>query len=266
MNPYLFQQPVYPLLDLEAADRSGRDPFAIVADWRSRALFSFQLRAKQLREVEYLRLSERLVTRFADARIIANDFVAAALAHRELFTGVHLGQADWRELDPAHRERLRLVAAESAAAGKDGQEFFTGFSTHNPGQLVAALNGVDANNAKYPAWSYIALGPMAATVSKHAGLWPVLAADERRQCSDIFADFFRREIAAGLTARSVRPRPVCIGGLIAENLVEALGDWSAPGPEFLPLPAVIQAALDLESLDRLIKNVALLARKKSLET
>ena len=133
-----------------------------------------QLREKLASSREILRLARELRRALPnDVRLTIND--RADLAVAAAADGVHLGQDD---LPP---EAARKII---------GQSRMLGVSTHNPGQLEAALQ---------TSADYIAIGPVFATISKDKPD-PVIGLDGIRR------------------ARSLTEKPVvAIGGVTLEN-------------------------------------------------
>lgn len=143
-----------------------------------------QLREKLASSREILRLARELRRALPnDVRLTIND--RADLAVAAAADGVHLGQDD---LPP---EAARKII---------GQSRMLGVSTHNPGQLEAALQ---------TSADYIAIGPVFATISKD-NPDPVIGLDGVRR------------------ARSLTEKPVvAIGGVTLENcrsVIEAGAD------------------------------------------
>jgi len=102
---------------------------------------------------------------------------------------------------------------------------FLGLSTHNLKEFRAALD---------EEWSYVALGPcFAGGAGKKEQMEPILSPEQLGECLSE---------AAKAPGRPV----VLIGGLRAENY---------PLHPALPVPAVIGAATERSSLERLIKKV-----------
>jgi thiamine-phosphate pyrophosphorylase len=136
---------LYPIVDVESLRQRGlAAPLAII-EFAERVLAArpplLQLRAKHsgARDtLELLRALRPLCTR-AGARLIANDRPDLALLAE--CDGVHVGQED-----------LPLAIVRQIAPG-----LLVGVSTHEPGQLSAALT-------ERP--DYVAFGPVFSTVSK----------------------------------------------------------------------------------------------------
>jgi len=215
--------PVYPILDRGALLRADAAPESIAAMWQSLGLDLFQIRDKKSDQPTYERFCAVLKHLFPRMRIIANDFAALALDRRDIFCGVHLGQEDWKRLSHLEIESLK-------AAASDG--FLVGLSTHNLAQFESALSmGIS--------FSYIAIGPVRETRSKPEGHDPVVSSD----------DLFFAMKRAGEAGKRI----VLIGGIDDRVFREVL---SVLGPvREIPVPAVIQTALDRDSLQRLISSV-----------
>ena len=249
----------------------------LITAWLERGLAFFQLRAKDRPARAYLAMAADLKARHPGARILANDFAALALSRRDIFSGLHLGQSDWRALAEPLRKSLIARARENRLRPVD-ENFVLGYSTHNQDELRAALvawTTVDgltgtgdaapvadvAVSVDMPLWSYVAIGPLRETGSKRAGLSPVLSDAERVECLRAFGLFLANLSKKSGEDSDTFPFLVGIGGIDAENVVTLLG----PGLTRV-IPAVIGAALRLDILDALIKNVALLMDQNSLET
>lgn len=131
-------QPVYPILDVEAAARGGHNLVACARDFTSLGLHLQQLRAKLLPAEPFLRLALEL--RSVVPQLIINDRADVALLAQA--AGVHLGQNDL-PLEPARR------------LGPPG--WIVGISTHTLTQASEAAGQGPA---------YLALGPLFPTSSK----------------------------------------------------------------------------------------------------
>lgn len=123
------------------------DPLLYISNLHRAGVKLIQLRSKQLSELDYQQLCEKIIRHFPDAdrpKFIINDNPEIARAVKA--DGVHLGQGDGN-----------LVAARKLL----GDAAIIGQSTHNETQL---------RNAPYAALSYIALGPIfhSQTKSGHA--------------------------------------------------------------------------------------------------
>jgi thiamine-phosphate pyrophosphorylase len=172
MAAFAFPDPLYPIADAD----SCADVVALAEAILAGGARLLQLRAKRAATRELIALARAVRERAvrAGALLILND--RADVAHL-VGTGVHLGQDD---LPPA---AARAILGPAAVIG---------FSTHNLGQLEAAVQtgGVD----------YLAFGPIFATHSK-ANPDP--------------------ELGVGLLAqaRARCPLPlVAIGGITAERI------------------------------------------------
>lgn len=130
-------QPLYPILDAEAAASGGHDLLACARGFAALGLEMQQLRAKRLPDREFLKLAERLAT--VVPQLIINDRADIALLCGA--AGVHLGQDD--------------LPAEVVHSLKN--DWTVGASTHSLEQARAAL-------AMNP--DYLAVGPIYATQSK----------------------------------------------------------------------------------------------------
>lgn len=131
-------QPVYPILDVEAAARAGHDLIACARAMASLGLDLQQVRAKSLPTVEFLRLTERLQA--VVPRLVVNDRADVALLAET--AGVHVGQDD-------------LPVSSVRKLGP--MRWIIGVSTHSRAQAAQAIT-------ERP--SYLALGPVFPTSSK----------------------------------------------------------------------------------------------------
>jgi thiamine-phosphate pyrophosphorylase len=137
--------PLQAIVDVDVSERAGWTPLDLARAYFDGGARFLQLRAKLLPSSEFLELAGRLVDAAMPygAAVIVNDRVdIAALAGA---AGVHLGQDD---LVPADARRIIGDAA------------IVGYSTHTVDQIAAAL--------RQPA-SYIAVGPVFGTRTKHTG-------------------------------------------------------------------------------------------------
>jgi thiamine-phosphate pyrophosphorylase len=133
---------LYAILDVDLAAAAGRAPTDLLAAWLDAGVRLIQLRAKQLASGALLDLAAAATAsaHAAGARLIVND--RADIARLVGADGVHLGQDDLRPADVRHLLEPRLAI---------------GLSTHNAGQIAAALaEPID----------YLAIGPIFGTQSK----------------------------------------------------------------------------------------------------
>lgn len=130
-------QPLYPILDVEAAAAGGHDLVACARGFAALGLGMQQLRAKRLPDRAFLQLAEQLAA--AVPQLIINDRSDIALLCGA--AGVHVGQEDL----PA--DGLRSLR----------QDWTVGTSTHSLEQARAAL-------AANP--DYLAVGPIYPTRTK----------------------------------------------------------------------------------------------------
>ena len=137
--------PLYAILDVDAVTARGWVPADVCQAWLSAGVRLIQLRAKRLASGAFLDLADEVVAlcRRAGAVLIVNDRADVAAMARA--NGVHVGQEDLAPSDV----RLALGAAA-----------IVGLSTHNQAQVVAG--------SREPI-SYLAIGPVFATSSKHTG-------------------------------------------------------------------------------------------------
>lgn len=131
-------QPLYPILDAEAAARGRHDLVACAREFASLGLDLQQLRAKTLPADEFLRLA--LALRAVVPRLIINDRADVALLASA--AGVHVGQDDL----PA-----------SAVRRLGPPDWIVGVSTHTQAQAALAMAGQP---------SYLAFGPVFPTSTK----------------------------------------------------------------------------------------------------
>jgi thiamine-phosphate pyrophosphorylase len=137
--------PLHAIVDVDVAARAGWAPLDLARAYLDGGARLIQIRAKDLASGAYLALCDGLVQAAAPyhASIIVNDRAdLAALANA---AGVHVGQED---LAPAEARRLVGLAA------------IVGFSTHTVAQIEAAV--------REPI-SYLAIGPIFGTNTKHTG-------------------------------------------------------------------------------------------------
>lgn len=213
---------IYPILDRRTFEEAQQDPHQLIRTWLALGLTAFQIRDKQATEASYLQFALEVKRSFPDARIIANDFAALALANKSVFSALHLGQEDWVGLDAHVREDI-LRACQAG--------FALGLSTHNLSQFRQAA---DLKLA------YTAIGPVQATSSKPTGTDPVVSTSELEQ--------ILREGAAA------KRQLVAIGGLNSGNLEKVLSrDRLSWFTERQPVPAVIQAALSKAELEAMLR-------------
>lgn len=136
--------PLYPILDVDTAERCGCDLVAAASGWAPLGLSLQQLRAKHLSSAAFLNLAEELHAAIKAVspghRLLINDRLDIALAAGA--NGVHLGQDD---LPPSAARPLLPATA------------VLGYSTHSVAQVEEAIPlGL----------SYLAIGPIFPTSSK----------------------------------------------------------------------------------------------------
>lgn len=160
MTDHPFPAGIYPILDLDACQKSNRRPEDLALDWSGRGWMPYQLRAKTLDGPGYAALAERLHSVQSrlpgphHPRIIANDFLEVAWHHSHWFCGIHMGQHDLEGLRPREAEMLHQIRQNGGICG---------CSTHTAEQFLSALNDFRGGIRR---WSYVALGPVFATSSK----------------------------------------------------------------------------------------------------
>ncbi|HSP98483.1 MAG TPA: thiamine phosphate synthase [Candidatus Dormibacteraeota bacterium] len=206
MAAFAFPDPLYPIADADSCADVVALAEAILAGG-SRLL---QLRAKRTTTRELIDLARAVRERAAraGALLILNDRVDVA---RLVGTGVHLGQDD---LPPA------------AARAILGPEAVIGLSTHNLGQLDAALRagGID----------YVAFGPIFATRNKE-NPDPELG------------------VEAVAAARARCPLPlVAIGGLTGDSIPAV----RAAGADAVAVIGAIAAAPDPAAATRTLRRIS----------
>ncbi len=195
---------VYPILDTASLARLNFDPVQAAAALLKGGARILQLRHKGFWSREVFAQAEEIAAlcRDASASFVVNDRADyASLLH----AGLHLGQDDLLPAD------ARLVI---------GGEPMTGFSTHNPDQMRAAVSEpVD----------YLAFGPVFTTASK--------------QRPDPTVG-----IAGLRTVRELTPKPlVAIGGITRANAAlcwDAGADSVAIIADMLPDPCTQRALRD----------------------
>ena len=263
----------YPILDLDSLEKRGIEPGQLLEMWQTLGLGYYQLRAKRLDRERYMALARRLKSDWPEMLIIANDFLDEALEHRDVFHGVHLGQEDLAALTKEQKKRLSDLAptgrlsriaptgrlGDLAPTGRLGRSeptghssdhaptdkpgFIIGISTHNPGQVREALRYYRGEGG-IP-WSYLAVGPILPTASKPKGRDPVIPRAEREE---IFSAI------AGIVSKGAEEAPatVLIGGLDAAGLGAIIPEGFKARFGFIPIIAVISAAMDKASLESLL--------------
>jgi thiamine-phosphate pyrophosphorylase len=134
---------------VDAAAAAGWIPLALAGRFFDGGATIVQLRAKQMPSGALLELAEALVTRGRPygAQIIVNDRVDVAVLSKA--AGAHVGQDDL----PPGDARIQL-----------GPGAILGVSTHDPAQFARAL--------QEPV-TYVAVGPIFGTRTKHTGYAPV---------------------------------------------------------------------------------------------
>jgi thiamine-phosphate pyrophosphorylase len=204
---FRFPQPLYPIADVVA----GRDALALVDAILAGGARFLQLRAKDLPTGELVALARTVQARAAraGAQLIVND--RADVARLIGAAGVHLGQDD---LPP------------SAARAMLGAEAVIGWSTHDRGQVDAALRS--------GAIDYLAFGPFFATGSKR-NPDPVQGVSE----------------LAAVRARCALPL-VAIGGIGEDNIADVLG----AGADAVAVIGAIAGAADAAAATRRLLDLA----------
>lgn len=137
--------PLHAIVDADAAGRAGWEPVDLARAFLDGGAGLLQIRAKRLGSAALLDLCDAVVTMAAgySAVVIVNDRVDVARLSGA--AGVHVGQSD---LSPA------------AARAQLGPDAIIGYSTHDAGQVEAAV--------ALPV-TYIAVGPVFGTATKDTG-------------------------------------------------------------------------------------------------
>ena len=230
---------LYPILDLDTCRKRNIEPDSLTGRWRDRGISFYQIRAKDISEERYLDLALSLKKKSPEMNIIANDFLVSALDRPDVFSGIHLGQEDFASL--SEKSLLRL-----AAKSLEG-EFLAGISTHNELQIDQALSDVmesrGENKRNAVRWDYLAIGPVAQTLSKPGGIDPVISEGKRK------AIFQKITLAFEIFKEKSLPTPgvVLIGGLTPDIYRRICNDIVKIN--FIPIPAVISSAVDVKSLE-----------------
>lgn len=218
---------VYPILDWDACAARGLDPGQVLETWQSLGVTLCQLRAKPLAESAYEDWAMLLRNRARAMRFVANDHASLAVRRTDLFWGLHIGQQDLELLRRTDPDLLAFLLA-----GESGLR--VGLSTHGAPQLERACR-------EMAGLAYVALGPLFATGSKPGGIDPVLDAAQLSAALVTWTAFCR---ASG----SEPPPLVLIGGLGQATFEATVPPGFSAAFGFLPVPAVIAAALDPSEL------------------
>ena len=253
----LFRRRLYPILDRDSCLKYNISMMDLPGMWVDSGIHFFQLRAKEISSQEYLDLSRSLKIRYPNAHIIANDFVALALDFPELFSGVHLGQEDFQNLDTDLSKKLaeRCRNFDTSGYSNLNEGFIAGLSTHDLGQVQSVIETSSERSSDMPDWSYIAIGPMSPTNSKPTGSDPVLGEREREE---IFQYLGEKYIQANQEKkRKIKPNIfiVLIGGLTAARLDEILPPDFITSCAFFPLVAVIGSGMEKLKFKQLLDKI-----------
>ncbi len=137
--------PLYAIVDVAVAARTGREPAALAAAFLAGGATTLQVRAKDLASGSFLDLCRAIVglARPYGASVIVNDRADIALLAGA--DGVHVGQED---LTPADARALL------------GPDAIVGLSTHTLAQI---------EQARREPISYLAVGPVFGTQTKSTG-------------------------------------------------------------------------------------------------
>lgn len=179
---------LYAIVDVEACARAGRLPIDVARAFLSGGARWIQLRAKSMGSAAFLDLARLVLqeTELAGGTLIIND--RADIAALCGAPGLHIGQED--------------LAPDDARA-VIGTQTILGLSTHTPAQWERAVN---------EPISYLAIGPVFGTGTKHTGY------------QAIGLDTVRR--AADAAARQGLPT-VAIGGITVDNAASVLAAGAA---------------------------------------
>jgi thiamine-phosphate pyrophosphorylase len=174
---------LYPIVDVEVAERAGWAPLDLARAFLSGGATLLQLRAKALGGGAFADLAHAIVdiAHAANARVIIND--RADIAVIAAADGVHVGQDDLTPSD------VRRIAGDTTIVG---------LSTHTGEQIEAAL--------REPI-SYFAIGPVFPTRTKATGY-------ER-----VGYEAVRHAAARGTTAGLA---VVAIGGITLETAAQVI--------------------------------------------
>lgn len=257
----------YPILNVSSTSLTDTDFNALkqkLAMWQSCGLTYYQLRAKSISNLEYLKLAENLQSTHPQMQILANDFAKAALSHPKLFCGLHIGQEDLRGLSASDKETREALYNLSRSSCK-AKSFILGLSTHKAAQIRFALTAEDAI-----AWDYIALGPCFATSSKtqktlEAALprlpsTPSISASS--PISQIPLEKFTEALETLLTikqdkslkSKQIPETLVLIGGIRASNITDLFqrAKIAEAAKFFRIVPAAIQAAENKQEIAQIL--------------
>jgi thiamine-phosphate pyrophosphorylase len=176
---------VYAILDLDVLTAAKSDPFMFALGVIEHRPAALQVRAKNIPVRDVLALLEQLapVCREAGVPLVNNDRVDIAMVGRRCDM-VHLGQ------DDMPIEAARLLT-----------DMGIGLSTHNPEQLVRALESRP---------TYVAYGPIFATGSKE-NHEPAVGLDGLQMARAIVRD-----------SNAPHTPLVAIGGITAENAAKVI--------------------------------------------
>ena len=235
----------------------------------------YQLRAKSMSAISYLRLAEKLQAAYPQMHILANDFAKTALSHPQLFYGLHLGQEDLRELSRSDRKTKEALYNLS----HETKTFILGLSTHKASHIRSALR------VEQPiAWDYIALGPCFATSSKTQESRPLytpsvssVPSDTSPAISSVISSVDFTEALNSLLAQEHQiekkieqkssskskqnpPTLVLIGGIRTKNIRSLLQRPAIAKTvnSFRIVAAAIQAAEEKEEIDQILKFLSAL--------
>ena len=186
----------YPILNVEKYTEIEK-LYKPIETFKKLGLDFYQLRAKNLDEESYYQLATQLKNKYKRQHILANDFVSLAVENLNTFSGLHLGQDDWKNLSNQNKEKIYKIR-------KDRKDFVLGLSTHSALE-IQAIN--------FP-WTYIALGPCFSTNSK---IKDILEGLEKKKLEDALRMFSKQEY---IQKRNIAL--VLIGGISSINIKKLL--------------------------------------------
>ena len=177
---------LHAIVDVTVAGKAGFTPLDLARAFLDGGARVLQLRAKELPSGSLLELSDALVSMASEYRaaIIVND--RADVARLSRAHGVHVGQED---LPPT-------VAREQL-----GPAAIVGYSTHSMAQVTAAFD---------EPISYVAVGPVFGTSTKHTGY-----------------DAVGVDLVAAATRLAGSIPIVAIGGVTLDNVCSAIDAGAA---------------------------------------
>ena len=208
----LFDHFLYPILNFNFSTDSLSTAQALIIDWQTFGIKHFQLRIKDTKFDKYRDLAHSIKQKFPTLHIIANDYADSVL-FPEIFSGIHVGQADFLNLDQSQVKRL----------GDRPASMILGISTN----LLIEFQQAADNPIGF---DYIAVGPVFPTKSK---------IDSRA-----VPDQSRLEKIFGWTIQNYRKSIVLIGGINSRQIIQVAdllkNYFTKPG-----CPALVLAGIDM---------------------